>query len=146
MSIALSTNKVAAAAVGVAMVFSFAFVTPANAQTTIDDLAAQIASLLATIAGLQAQLAAMTGGTTPGGACYNFTLNHSQGDQGGEVMDVQKFMNMSGSQVAASGAGSPGNETSFFGNLTKAAVVAWQDANAAAVLAPVGLTAGTGYW
>jgi len=147
MSIALTTNKVAAAAVGVAMVFSFAFVTPAQAQS-VEALTAQIASLLATISGLQAQLAGMTGGSTTGGssACYNFTLSHSVGDQGGDVMNVQKYMNANGFAVSATGAGSPGNESSYFGNKTKAAVMAWQNANAAAILAPVGLTSGTGYW
>ena len=144
MSIALTTHKAAAAAVGVAMVFSFAFVTPAQAQT-VEDLTAQINSLLATIASLQAQLAGMTGGATTGGT-YNFTLNHKMGDQGGEVMDIQKFLNANGFPVASSGAGSPGNETSYFGSRTKAAVMAWQNANAAQVLAPVGLSAGTGYW
>lgn len=146
MSIALTTHKVAAVAVGVAMVFSFAFVTPAQAQT-VEELTAQINSLLATISSLQAQLAGMTGGTTGGSsACYNFTLNHSTGDQGGEVMNIQKFLNAQGNLVATTGAGSPGNETSYFGSRTAAAVTAWQNANAAAVLAPVGLSAGTGYW
>lgn len=146
MSIALTTNKVAAAAVGVAMVFSFAFVTPAQAQT-VEALTAQIASLLATIQGLQAQLAGLTGGTTTGGSCTTtFTANHSMGDTGGQVMDIQKFMNASGFTVSATGAGSPGQESSYFGAKTKAAVVAWQNANAASVLAPVGLTSGTGFW
>lgn len=144
MSIALTTHKVAAAAVGVAMVFSFAFVTPAQAQT-VEELTAQINSLLATIAGLQAQLAGMTGGSTTTGS-YNFTLNHEMGDQGGEVMDIQKFLNANGFAVSATGAGSPGNETDYFGSRTKQAVIAFQNANAAAILAPVGLSAGTGYW
>ena len=144
MSIALTTNKVAAAAVGVAMVFSFAFVTPASAQT-VEELTAQINSLLSTITSLQAQLAGISGGTTTTGS-YNFTLNHSQGDEGGEVMDIQKFLNAKGFTVSTSGAGSPGNESSYFGAKTKAAVVAFQNANAATVLAPVGLSAGTGYW
>ena len=149
MSIALTTHKVAAAAVGVAMVFSFAFVTPAQAQT-VEELTAQINSLLSTIASLQAQLSGMTGGTTggttTGGTCYNFTQNHSMGDSGGQVMWIQKYMNANGFTVSASGAGSPGQESSYFGAKTKAAVIAWQNANAAGVLAPVGLTAGTGFW
>lgn len=147
MSIAL-TNKVAATAVAGAMLFSFAFVTPTKAAT-VEELTAQIASLLATISSLQAQLAGMTGGTTTGGTTtgsYNFTMNHKMGDQGGEVMDIQKFLNANGFAVAATGAGSPGNESSYFGSKTKAAVIAWQNANAASVLTPVGLTAGTGYW
>lgn len=146
MSITLVTHKVAAAAVGVAMVFSFAFVTPANAQS-VEDLTAQINSLLATIASLQAQLAGMQGGGgTTGGMTYNFTLNHEVGDEGGEVMQIQQFLNAQGFTVATAGAGSPGNETSYFGSRTQAAVIAFQNANAAQILTPVGLTTGTGYW
>jgi len=129
----------------VAMSLSFALVTPAKAQS-VEDLTAQIASLLATITSLQAQLAGMTGGTTTTTGSYNFTMNHEMGDEGGEVMDLQKFLNANGFAVSATGAGSPGNETSYFGSRTKQAVVAWQNANAAAVLTPVGLTSGTGYW
>ena len=99
MSIALTTHKVAAAAVGVAMVFSFAFVTPAQAQS-VEELTAQINSLLATISSLQSQLAGMTGGTgTTGGTCYNFTLSHEMGDEGGEVMKIQQFLNANGFAV-----------------------------------------------
>lgn len=119
----------------------------ARAQTA-EELQTQIQSLLAMIATLQAQLAG--GSTTPttGGACtaMQFTLTHKQGDQGGEVMNVQKFLNANGFTVATAGAGSAGNETSYFGPATKAAVVKFQNAYAAEVLAPVGLSAGTGYW
>jgi hypothetical protein len=145
MSIALSTHKVAAIAIGVAMVFSFAFVTPASAQT-VADLTAQINSLLTTIASLQAQLAAMTGGGATG--CYTFTQNYGQDDSGGEVMNVQKFLNMDAATRLASGAdaGAPGYETNYFGVRTKAAVIKFQDKYTAEVLTPVGLTSGTGYW
>ncbi len=145
MSIALS--KKAIAGVVAAAALSFALVTPASAQT-MEELTAQINSLLATIASLQAQLAGM-GGTTTGGSCTSttFTLSHTMGDQGGEVMAIQKFLNQDpATQVAATGAGSPGNESSYFGSLTKAAVVKFQNKYASEVLAPVGLTAGTGYW
>ena len=77
MSTVLTTNKVAAVAIGVAMIFAFALVTPAKAQS-IESLTAQIASLLATIQGLQAQLAGITGGTTTTTSSYNFTANYSK--------------------------------------------------------------------
>lgn len=142
MSKALATKNVAAVLLGVAMVFGFAFsfATPAKADV-LSDLQAQVQALLA-------QIAALQGGssTTTGGACFTFTQNLKQGQSGAEAMQVQKFLNSKGFTVAATGAGSPGNETSYFGPATKAAVIAWQNANAATVLTPVGLTAGTGYW
>ena len=142
MSKALATKNVAAVLLGLAMVFGFAFsfATPAKADV-LSDLQAQVQALLA-------QIAALQGGstTTTGGACFTFTQNLKQGQSGAEAMQVQKFLNSKGFTVAATGAGSPGNETSYFGPATKAAVIKFQNANAATVLTPVGLTAGTGYW
>lgn len=114
-----------------------------HGQSTAD-LQAQIQALLAQIAALQAQLNAQQGG---GAAVQcNFTRNLTVGSQGEDVRCLQQYLNSAGFQVAASGPGSPGNETSFFGPLTRAAVAKWQEANAAAVLAPVGLSSGTGFW
>src|SRR3989344_4318161 len=142
MSKALATKHVAAIALGIGLILalSFAFATPAKAQT-IGDLQAQIQALLA-------QISALQGGTpTTSGACITFTRNHSMGNTGGEVMDIQKFLNSaSDTMVATTGAGSPGNETSYFGGLTKAAVVKFQNKYASSILTPVGLTTGTGYW
>ncbi|MDP2648772.1 MAG: peptidoglycan-binding protein, partial [bacterium] len=141
----LATKNVAAVLVGLALVFGFAFAlaTPAKADV-LSDLQAQVQALLAQIAALQG-----TGGSqqTGGLACVTFTQNLTMGDSGGEVMSLQKFLNsVDGTQLATTGAGSPGNETSYFGAITKAAVVQFQNKFAAEVLAPVGLSAGTGYW
>src|SRR3989344_5557427 len=142
MSKALATKNVAAVLLAVSMVFGvmFTFATPARAQT-LESLQAQIQALLA-------QISALQGGTpTTSGACITFTRNHSMGNTGGEVMDIQKFLNSaSDTMVATTGAGSPGNETSYFGGLTKAAVVKFQNKYASSILTPVGLSAGTGYW
>src|SRR3989344_5411907 len=127
--------RFASVAIGVAMLFSVA--SPAMA-VTIDELLAQIAVL-------QAQLLALQAGSSTSMSC-NFTMNLSMGMSNSQVMDLQKFLNSHGAQVAGSGAGSPGSETMYFGSLTKAAVTRWQNINAASVLTPLGLNAGTGFW
>jgi len=135
MSKALATKKVAAVLLGLGMSLAFAGV--ASAQTTnastLSTLQAQVQALLAQIAALQG-----TGTATTGGACFTFTQNESQGMSGGQVMWVQEFLNGHGSIVAASGAGSPGNETSYFGARTRAAVAKWQAAQ--------GISPTAGYW
>lgn len=134
MSKALATKNVAAVLVACAIVFGFAFsfATPAKADM-LSDLQAQVQALLAQIATLQGG-----SGTTTGAGCFTFTRDHQLGNTGGEVMEVQKFLNTHGAQVAASGAGSPGNESSYFGAKTKAAVAKFQAAN--------GISPVAGYW
>jgi len=138
MSKALATKNVAAIALGLGLVLalSFAFAVPAKADT-LSDLQAQIQTLLAQIAALQGGTASQqTGGASCG---TTFTRNHQQGDTGGEVMAIQKFLNsVDGTQVATAGAGSPGNETSYFGGLTRAAVSKFQQ--------KYGISPTAGYW
>ncbi|MBP9757125.1 MAG: peptidoglycan-binding protein [Candidatus Pacebacteria bacterium] len=143
MSKALATKNVAAVLLGLGMILSvFAFATPAKAQST-SDLQAQINALLAQIAALQAP-----GQQVGGASCATtFTMNLKLGSKGSEVMALQKFLNsIDGTQLATTGAGSPGNETSTFGPATKRAVIKFQEKYAADILTPVGLSKGTGNW
>ncbi len=67
------------------------------------------------------------------------------GDSGPDVFLVQKILNTSTlTRVAASGPGSPGNETFLFGGATKLAVIKFQNLYASDILAPSGLSYGTG--
>ncbi|MBU1558173.1 peptidoglycan-binding protein [Patescibacteria group bacterium] len=143
----LATAKSVSVFVGFAMTLSLVGGAAMPAQAaTVEELTAQIASLLATISSLQTQLSSMTGGTTTTGVSYTFTRNLKLGMTGDDVMNLQKVLNMSAdTQVAASGIGSAGNESSYFGGLTKAAVIKFQNKYASEVLTPVGLTLGTGY-
>ena len=103
---------------------------PGAAQAvTAADLQAQIDALLANLATLQAQLTAMGGGTA---AACTFTRALYPGVTGADVQCLQRYLNSSGHPVAASGAGSPGNETTYYGSRTTAAVSAWQAANSVA--------------
>ncbi|HVM73302.1 MAG TPA: peptidoglycan-binding domain-containing protein [Candidatus Paceibacterota bacterium] len=144
---ALATKNVVAVLTAVALTIgiSFTFAAPAKADT-ISSLQAQVQALLAQIQSLQGTSSTGSGSMMSSAGCYTFTQNLKMGATGGQVMWVQQFLNNHGFTVAASGAGSPGNETSFFGPATMKAVVAFQNANASAILAPVGLTTGNGNW
>lgn len=144
--------KVAGAFLGFAMLLSLVVPSAAVAQTSQD---AQIQELLNLISSLQAQLAALQGGSSTStgtpinvnfGSC-NFTKNFKMGASDPEVLDVQRFLNSDPStMVASTGVGSAGQETSYFGTLTHNAVIKFQNKYAADVLTPIGLSAGTGNW
>src|SRR3989344_3005481 len=111
-------------------------------QSQIDSILGLLSSFgadQATINNVNAALtgAPVTGGTTGGStACsaYTFTRNLTVGNTGTDVLELQKVLNMSAdTQVAASGVGSAGNESSYFGSLSKSAVIKFQNKYASEV-------------
>ena len=81
------------------------------------------------------------------GCSYTFTRNLTLGSSGSDVKKLQEFLNSDSSTlVATSGVGSKGRETNYFGPATKSAVAKFQNKYASEVLAPFGLTSGTGYF
>lgn len=57
---------------------------------------------------------------------FNFTKNLKTGNRSEDVKNLQKFLNTNGFTIATTGAGSPGNETTFFGALTRSALIKFQ--------------------
>jgi len=147
------TKKIVAIATGLTLATMLFPVVPVQALTA-DELQAQINDLLATLAGLQDQLTALTGEepAATGGAIVgvpeDFTFDKAlyYGMSDTDVKYLQIVLNSDeDTQLAESGAGSPGNETKYFGPITKAGAIKFQEKYADEVLASWGLTSGTGY-
>ncbi len=60
---------------------------------------------------------------------FTFTKTLKLGITAHEAKELQKFLNINGFSVALSGLGSNGNETSYFGKLTSAALAKFQEVN-----------------
>jgi hypothetical protein len=60
---------------------------------------------------------------------FTFTRDLQKDTIGDDVKALQKFLNDKGYTVALVGAGSPGNETNYFGTLTRSALIEFQKAN-----------------
>lgn len=137
-------SKALVAVVAAAMIFS-AFVAPAKAATA-EELQKMINDLMAQMAALQGQ--GGTSGSVASGVCpFSWTRDLKTGATGADVMKLQQFLNANAdTRVAASGAGSVGAETEYFGPATAAAVSKFQVMHRADILTPAGLTNPTGYF
>lgn len=136
----------------------FAAAPPALAQLTQAQVQS-ILSLLTSFGADQATIAnvsvALQGGTptTPGTgekpnvpATFRFDRNLTVGSRGMDVMYLQRILNAyPETQISSSGAGSPGQETQYFGPLTRTATVRFQEQFSTSILLPLGLTRGTGF-
>ncbi|MBT7717722.1 hypothetical protein HN699_05135, partial [Candidatus Uhrbacteria bacterium] len=59
----------------------------------------------------------------------SFERDLTFGVTGEDVKELQQFLNSNGYNIAQDGAGSAGNETEYFGELTRQALVSWQQDN-----------------
>ncbi|OGG41334.1 hypothetical protein A3A21_04285 [Candidatus Jorgensenbacteria bacterium RIFCSPLOWO2_01_FULL_45_25b] len=105
-----------------------AAIVPTASAATIEELQAQIAQLLLQITALQVQISGGGAVTTGASSSCNFTRDLTAGSKGADVKCLQQTLNANGNKVAETGAGSPGNETEYFGPATRKALAAWQAA------------------
>jgi len=113
-------------------------------EMTIEELKEKIAEIMALIADLKAKIQKLLFGAIPSG--FTFERNLRYGMSSDDVKYLQIVLNSDeDTQLAESGVGSPGEETRYFGPLTKAAVIKFQEKYAEDVLGPWGLTKGTGF-
>lgn len=115
------------------LLLCFCLIIPANAQS-ISDLEKTIQSLLNQVENLRAQLGVLlSGGQTldkPVSSSSEAVLSRNLyfGLSGNDVLLLQKTLNLdTDTAVSVSGAGSIGNETTFFGKATENAVKRFQN-------------------
>src|SRR3989344_6116014 len=134
------TKKIVAGVLG--LMLSLTLVAGVGAQTAnaalstsqVDEIISLLTSFGADAGTITHVRASLTGGTptapTAGGTTmgtgYTFTRNLKQGDTGEDVKQLQMVLNANG-YGPTSGAGSSGNETTYFGAVTKAGVVKFQN-------------------
>jgi len=75
---------------------------------------------------------------------FQFTKNLKIGDKSPDVKNLQQFLNANNFTIALTGPGSMGNETTFFGELTKEALIKFQETYSEQILKPYGYTLGNG--
>lgn len=59
---------------------------------------------------------------------YKFNRDLELGDEGEDVRQLQMYLNKNGFIISSSGVGSPGNESTYFGSATQAALIKFQKA------------------
>ena len=84
--------------------------------------------------------------TTQPTANYRFNRSLKVGDTGTDVKALQIFLNTHGFTISATGPGSLGNETTYYGTLTAKAISMLQERYASEILAPNNLSGGTGFF
>ena len=106
--------------------------------TQVDAILSLLSSFGADQATIDNVKAALNGKATTGTVTAAFARNLELGMSGADVKALQQWLNANGYRVAESGPGSPGNETSRFGNATRSALIKFQKAN--------GITPAAGYF
>jgi len=107
-------------------------------KSAADDLKAKYPNLFPTES---SNTKIITTGLPPG---FQFTKNLKPNVTNDDIKTLQIFLNANGFIIADSGAGSKGQETNYFGQKTKQALMKFQQAHTKDILTPLGLNAPTG--
>lgn len=145
-TIATSSNKIATSTMmatsTIAVTTTSITMATSTASSTVTSQVT-VAALTAQLTTLEQQLVTLEFGHY--GCPASFSENLTPGMSGAAVLNLQKVLNYTfATQVAQNGPGSPGNESTYFGPATEAAVINFQNIFSAQILAPEGLSAGTG--
>jgi len=116
-------------------------------EMTINEIKLKIVEITAVIAILQAELDKLIPASViKGCSITDFDSNLKQGMTGDDVKCLQIILNSSAdTKLADTGIGSSGQETFYFGSLTKTAVIKFQEKYSKEILESWDLTKGTGY-
>jgi len=113
-------------------------------RTKIQEIMEQIELLLIELNKLKQE--AGQAGDTNIPSNFSFLHNLQLGMSSMDIRYLQIVLNSDAeTRLSESGAGSPGQETSVFGNLTKTAVIKFQEKYADEILTPWGLSVGNGF-
>jgi len=122
------------------LILYFFIASPASAEDTLEE------DLLRKISELQSVLAGLIESQSLSPQPSIFSRNLRLGDKGLDVLELQKVLNSDPeTKIVSFGPGSPGQETDFFGNLTRTAVLKFQQKYASEVLHPLGIFTPTGF-
>ncbi len=119
--------------------FSLSLSIEIKEEKLIEELKAQIAVLLAQIAELQAKIAQILSQRREF-FCQEFNQNLYFGMRNYQVSCLQGFLKSQGSEIYPQGL-----VTGYFGILTQAAVICFQEKYASQILTPLGFKKGTGF-
>ncbi|MAZ40683.1 hypothetical protein CL654_01000 [bacterium] len=129
------------------LVFGGFLYTEALTETQIDSILNLLTSFGADGVTLSNVESALRGGTNSSSFQYTFTQNLSFGDRNEEVRNLQRALNsLVCCQIAAQGAGSPGQESTFYGSKTRDSVIRFQNTYRGDILTPAGLVTGNGFF